>query len=720
MLPRDDGIGWFNKILGNDIAIRQEKWVYKIGENNIATGMVAMKDKLVAEGFDHKHPIVKMCGGIPLAVRCMLSAVAQERQKQAHQGIHAKACDVQDEIEKHVKEYGIQNTPVFEDLTESLQLGFDDLPHHMLKTCLLYCSIYTGGHIFQRHDLVRRWISERFVYKEEEADSYFEELVDRGFNLCTSELFGHLVMHPMMRNFLRWKSRQDNLITCSSEITPSDNTCRIRRICLDNSPCRSRDAAAGPLSALDWNHIRSLVVFEEGFERVPLKRLEGLRVLDICRIKSLQNHHLMDICGLVRLRHLLGLNGDQIIEIPTEIVRLQCLETFQAIGKGFRRLPGFIGNLKLLKTLDMNSTSITELPKEIWSLQQLKTLDIRRTRIRVLPKEIGEMQQLKTLDISRTRVTQLPKEIGRLQQLRTLDISDTSITVLPKEIRKLQHLEHLLMIRTHVGKIPREIGALKELKSLKLDNSVAALPLEACALVKLPECIRQAQRKSDLLSELAREMPSYKKYGGLGGIVVGAKQMNIPMWIREHFNDIALLDISICKLEEEGLKILRGMPKLGDLTLRFHVVPREPVVIRSEGFANLIRLTLDSRVPRVTFQEGAMPALLWLKFLFQFYAGPPNIDPVGVNYLRRLNYIDFICNEDWYVGDSPCIRPTIDIVSREAQELPCLEEFRVCGRKENICRSSPEIEQKSSSKTCEKEEQEESSSGVSEIENIQA
>jgi hypothetical protein len=337
-----------------------------------------------------------------------------------------------------------------------------------------------------------------------------------------------------------------------------------------------------------------------------------------------------------------------------------------------------------------------------------------------LSPTVGRLISSIYLDISRTRVTQLPKEIGRLQQLRTLDISDTSITVLPKEIRKLQHLEHLLMIRTHVGKIPREIGALKELKSLKLDNSVAALPLEACALVKLPECIRQAQRKSDLLSELAREMPSYKKYGGLGGIVVGAKQMNIPMWIREHFNDIALLDISICKLEEEGFKILRGMPKLGDLTLRFHVVPREPVVIRSEGFANLIRLTLDSRVPRVTFQEGAMPALLWLKFLFQFYAGPPNIDPVGVNYLRRLNYIDFICNEDWYVGDSPCIRPTIDIVSREAQELPCLEEFRVCGRKENICRSSPEIEQKSSSKTCEKEEQEESSSGVSEIENIQA
>jgi len=750
----------------------EEGWVYKIGEENIVSLMIAMKADLVMDGFDEKHPIVRMCGGTPLAVGCMLSAVTHEREKQAQQGVHAKACDVQDEIEKHIWENGIQNTPGFEPLVESLQLGFDDLPHHMLKTCLLYCSVYPDGHLFEKDNLVRRLICEGFVYNEEKAKSYFKELVNRRLILRVSERQRVPRMHPMMRSFLRWKSREANFVICSSEITSSyNNTCRIRRLYIDNSPCKSRDAAAeDPLSALDWSRIRSLVVFE-GIERVPFEKLEGVRVLDLCRIKSLMDHHLKDICGLVRLRHLLGLNiGDAISELPPEIVRLKCLETFQVsgsgseavpvfigslqqvktmevggltikqvpsetvvesfgpCGEGFARLPGFIGNLQQLKTLDMHSSSIRELPNEMWSMQQLKTIDMSDTWIKELPKEIGGLQQLKTLDISHTKIESLPKEIGglqqlktldmshtqikllpkeigelqqletldisftwiielprefvELQQLKTLDISNTQMMVVPKEIWKLAHLKHLRMVFTIVKKIPREIGGLKELKTFKFSNRIVALPLEVCALVELPECIHQALNKNGLVSKLAGEMLSFQVSGGL---VVGAKQMHIPTWIKEHFNDIVLLDIRICKLEEQGLKILREMPHLRDLTLRFEVVPREPLVISNEGFAMLTSLTVDSRVPRLTFLEGAMSMLQELTFQFQFYSGPPNNDPVGINHLWSLLEINFTCNKDWYEGGhSPCILPIIEVVKKEALELPSLHTFEVCGFDQDI------------------------------------
>lgn len=165
-----------------------------------------------------------------------------------------------------------------------------------------------------------------------------------------------------------------------------------------------------------------------------------------------------------------------------------------------------------------------------------------------------------------------------------------------------------------------------------MDQSSAALPLEVCGVVEIPKCIHQALNKKGLVSELAGEMLSLRK----GGLFIGAKQMHIPPWIKEHFNDLQILDIRICKLEEGGLKILREMPQLRYLTLSFQVVPREPVVINSDGFTTLNSLTVDSRVPRVTFQEGAMPMLRFLVFKFQFYAGPPNRDPVGVNHLRRL------------------------------------------------------------------------------------
>lgn len=177
---------------------------------------------------------------------------------------------------------------------------------------------------------------------------------------------------------------------------------------------------------------------------------------------------------------------------------------------------------------------------------------------------------------------------------------------------------------------------------------------------------------------------------GQGGLVVGARQMRIPPWIRDHFNDIVMLDIRICKLEEGGLKILREMPKLDELALRFEVVPKEPVIFSSQGFERLTCLIIDSRVPRITFQEGAMRRLSELKFQFQFYAGPPNKDPVGINHLRSLRCISFECNEDWYGGgDSPCIRPTIDVVRKEARELPSSVTLYVSGHEDEICWPQP-------------------------------
>jgi Leucine-rich repeat (LRR) protein len=653
MLPN-----WFSRI----------GWIYGIGEINVARMMISMKADLVAEGFNLKHPVVLMCGGMPLAVRCMLLAVTHEQEKQAQQGLSAKPCDLQDDIKKHVMENGIQNTPGFEALVESLQLGFDDLPHHMLKTCLLYCSMYPVGHEFESEDLVRRWVSEGFVYKEDESNSYFQELFNRGFLMRTSASSGKMRMHPMMHNFLGWKSHQDNFIVWSSEITP----CRIRRLCIYNSPCRDNAAnQADPLSALDWNHVRSLVVYE-GIERVPFEKLEGVRLLDLRGARDLPGRHWKDICGLVRLRHLLGFNGNGHSDTAPEIVRMQCLETFEASGSGFARLHGFIGNLQQLKTLDVRGHGIKQLTREIGVLQQLRTLNITYTLIEELPREIQSLQQLETLDMHSSSIKELPKEAWSLQQLKTLDITRTRITQLPKEIGKLQHLEHLLMSGTKVAKVPRKVGGLKKLKNLKLDRSIAALPLEVCQVVsggilEFPECIRQALKKTDVLSELAREMLFFQLSGGL---VVGTKQMHVPPWIKEHFNDLQELDIRICKLEDGGLKILQEMAYLRELTLRFVVVPREAVVISSQGFPMLRRLTVDSRVPRVTFQEGAMPQLQWLKFLFQFYGGLPNKGPMGINHLRSLTKIEFTCNEDWYRGgDSPCIHPTIDVVTKEARSI---------------------------------------------------
>jgi len=183
-----------------------------------------------------------------------------------------------------------------------------------------------------------------------------------------------------------------------------------------------------------------------------------------------------------------------------------------------------------------------------------------------------------------------------------------TITKLPRDIGRLQNLEELNVWETEVKKMPREIGELKKLKNL--NANFGTLPFEAGQLSKLeglPKCVRRAWKNSDLVSSLAGEILSFERFTVDGGLTVGTKHMHIPQWIKEYFNNIGSLDIRICKLEEEqDLKILREMPYLWKLTLRLEAVPRKPIVISSGGFAKLEYLAVDSRVPRITFQEGAI------------------------------------------------------------------------------------------------------------------
>jgi len=656
---------------------RSKGWVYQIGSENVGARIIAaMSSDIVGEGFDRDHPVVRMCGGMPLAILCMLSAVAKERDKQAQQGVYAKTRDVQDTIVKQVIQNGIQNTPGFEPLVESLQLGYDDLPHHMLKTCLLYCTIYPENHEMKRDYLVRRWIAHGFVCGENAAKGYFDELVNRGLIQFLDGFHARLFrygMHPMIRNFLGRKFREDSFITCSSEITASSYSCQIRRLSIDYWP-----SSDGAVLGIDWSRIRSLVVFG-GAHRVPLEQLERLRVLDLECDEALENHHLKDICGLLRVRHLIGLQGMGISEIPPEIVRLQHLETLDVRKTGITELPREIGDLQQLRSLDVSNTQgLVELPKEVGDLQHLENLCLSKTNITELPREVaGRLKKLKTLDISENgKIRELSKEIiAALPHLEILDVSHTCITEIPSEVGSFQNLERLHLQSTKVTKIPREIGRLKKLKILELDERITTLPWEAGQLSQvegLPECVRQVWKKTDLMSSLAGEILSFQKQPGSsgdGGLIVGTKHMHIPGWIKEQFNNIGYLDIRICKLEEGCLVTLREMPSLQILKLRFEVVPKKRVVFSGEGFAKLVVLHIDSRVPQVTFQEGAMPWLQFLKFEIQFYSGSPNTDPMGIKHLVSLREVSFICN-DWYQVDSPFISVTIDAVRKELQEHP--------------------------------------------------
>ncbi|CAL4982594.1 unnamed protein product [Urochloa decumbens] len=423
----------------------------------------------------------------PLAVICLSSAWAQTHVQRDY-----LEWDTWDDWVSKVLLDRFLSTASLKPLVQSLSLGFDDLPVD-LKTCLLYCSMYPWDyHRIERDCLVTKWIVEGFVWQEEVAQASFDKLVSR--DLLQPVLENKYRVHPMMLAFLVCKAKEDNLVACMRYNSSSHAKQMIRRLsfyCMDRYPHE------------DVSHTRSLAFhgYHPQLDDVSFNKFKNLRVLEFDSCGGLENRHLVDICGMFGLRHLV-LN-QQITELPREIGRLQNLETLAVKSSSISKLPREIEKLQNLKSLNISDTSITELQREVVKLQHLETLNISNTKVTELAKEIGKLQHLKTLNISNTKVMELPREIGELQHLETLNISSTNVRELQREVVKLQHLETLNISNTKVTELAKEIWKLQHLKTLNVSNTkVMELPREIGELQHL-ETLNISNTN---VSELPREI----------------------------------------------------------------------------------------------------------------------------------------------------------------------------------------------------------------------
>lgn len=115
--------------------------------------------------------IVRMCGGLPLAIRVTASVLAtkEKNENQWNKVLNKIACSM-------------SKLPV--ELRGALYLSYDELPQY-LKQCFLYCSLYPEDWIMRRDDLINYWIAEGFVEEQEDqllediAEEYYYELMCR-------------------------------------------------------------------------------------------------------------------------------------------------------------------------------------------------------------------------------------------------------------------------------------------------------------------------------------------------------------------------------------------------------------------------------------------------------------------------------------------------------------------------------------------------------------
>ncbi|CAN6482642.1 unnamed protein product [Victoria cruziana] len=303
--------------------------------------------------------IVEKCGGLPLALSVVGSLL---RQKDRSQSVW------QDVLDSPVWNWkGPKND---NEVFAAIALSFMSIPFQ-LKQCLLYCCLFPKDFQMEKADLVRRWVAEGFISKENGveieviAERCLVDLVGRSLVQKTQhELFGQrYTLHDLVHDFA--------LDMRGKEYTSMDQ--------VEKSSHSARYA-----SSIDGECSMG-----------ALRGQDKLRGLMFPRVNRLSDN---DTKGLRWLR-VLDLRG----------------------GK-FKELPESIGDLVLLRYLNLSGThNLEQLPESIIKLHELQTLDLRGSNIRRLPSKISELSALRHLDIEGTRnLEYLPSGIGKLTCLQTL------------------------------------------------------------------------------------------------------------------------------------------------------------------------------------------------------------------------------------------------------------------------------------------------------------
>ncbi|XP_042519414.1 disease resistance RPP8-like protein 3 [Macadamia integrifolia] len=311
--------------------------------------------------------IVAECGGLPLAIVVLGGLLASME----------KTEQIWTKMVGGVNRQLAQKTTCL----DILGLSYSELPPY-LKPCFLYLGLFPEDYKIPVRQLIQLWISEGFIQdeermqrKEEVAENYLQELIDR--SLIQVE-----------------EKRSDGGI----------KTCRVHHLIHDLCDKLSEEEK-----------------FLESYRSVPTSQTKPRRLAIHCsRQDDISNAH----AYTRQVRTLLCFNQDKHKLSEEHWEKLfKCFKLLRVLDLGngeVHRLPKAIDKLILLKYLRVKTADISGIPSTIFNLHQLQTLDLRMSRINVLPEGIWRMRQLRHLYLDGP--SRLPKKAGTdcLFDLQTL------------------------------------------------------------------------------------------------------------------------------------------------------------------------------------------------------------------------------------------------------------------------------------------------------------
>ncbi|XP_020591884.1 putative disease resistance protein RGA3 [Phalaenopsis equestris] len=347
-------------------------------------------EKLEGLGFQ----IVKKCSGLPLAIKVIAGLLAANKDKS------------RTAWEKVLNNDVWSNLP--EPLHRALYLSYDNLPSH-LKQCFLYCSLFPEDALLDRDDLINLWVAEGFIREEtvsleDEAEEYFNELIDRNLLLPDHLHDNCCRMHRLLRSMAMFLSQDEIISGTAMTATAISSSMKLRRLSIET---RENLSAMKDL-VLQQKCLRTLLTFN-GINVLNDKLLMGLTHIRVLRINNVDIDNIPKSIGkLIHLRYL-NLDDTKIRKLPKSIGRLVNLQFLYLRGCTFlMRLPKSITTLHNLRYLDVEETPLISIPKGISKLEKINYLsgfvvaDQRNPEDSCSLEELlKSLYQLRTLSISR-------------------------------------------------------------------------------------------------------------------------------------------------------------------------------------------------------------------------------------------------------------------------------------------------------------------------------
>ncbi|KAL6908179.1 hypothetical protein ACP4OV_002349 [Aristida adscensionis] len=565
-------------------------YVYRMQSLDMDSSKKLLLQKLYGSqrDFDGSEIILKKCNGLPLA----LVNMAQLLKSSADQLTSTYCKDVCRRLGSHLQNEDLSR------MNQVLNHSYDILPGHGLKTCLLSISIFPKDHQIKRKTLIRRWLAEGLVVKDVVAYDYFEKLIDQSIiqpvQTSNNVAVKSCQVQDIVLDFIVHKSDSKKFITFihNNETRQDNENSTPRRLSVNTT------AEAPGVGEIDLSRIRSLTIFGHVGDYIKFEKCKLLRVLDLKNCAKIKDSDIKKIC-----------------------------------------------KSKLLKYLSLQGTEVSKIPSEISKLQHLETLDIRETNVSILPIEVIELPWLTHL-FGQFRLPPQLNEVSIGCKLHTFLSNKSRLQTLAgfvidenRGIQQLLLISTLRKVKVWSKETPSR-GSTELLISSLLgrfssDNTIKSLSIDF------------GDKSIDFLDKLCPETPC-----SLNSVKLHGKLVKLPDFINS-LHDLEL-HLSSTALSTECLSSLQKLKNLLYLKLVDDCpeFANDNFTIDSTGFPRLQRLCIQTpKLPKMKIQRGAMQRLISLRLLCKDISGF-SIEDIGhLKYLKEVTlYEDFVnleTRKDW-------------------------------------------------------------------------